>query len=68
MTQKRKTARDFGDNPNIRRKHGEATRINLKEPWERQYRGIKKSETFVDAHVRVVNGKRTKVKGHLRKF
>ena len=65
---KRKTAKDFGDNPHIRRKYGEATRINLAEPWERSYRGIKKESTFVDAHTRVTNGKQTKVKGHLRKF
>jgi len=68
MTQKRKTAKDYGDNPKIRRKYGEAKHYDAREPWERQYRGIKKSETFVDAHVRVVKGKRTKVKGHLRKF
>jgi len=65
---KRKTAKDFGDNPKIRRKYGEAKRINLKEPWERQYRGIKKKSSYVDAHMRIVKGKKVKVKGHLRKF
>ena len=65
---KRKTAKDYGDNPKIRRKYGEATHYDAREPWERSYRGIKKESTFVDAHTRVTNGKRTKVKGHLRKF
>lgn len=68
MATKRKKAKDYGDNPDIRRKWGEAKRYNPNEPWERQYRGIKKESSYVDAHVRVVNGKRTKVKGHLRKF
>ena len=51
---KRKTANDFGDNPKIRGKYGEAKRINLKEPWERHYRGIKKASTFVDSHFRAI--------------
>ena len=39
---KRKTgALKYGDNPKIRRKYGEAKRINVREPWERRYAGIK---------------------------
>lgn len=39
---KRTRARDFGDNPRIRRKYGEKARINLVEPWERRYAKIKR--------------------------
>lgn len=68
MVKRRKTAKDFGDDPKIRRKYGEAKRINLREPWERHYRGIKKESTSVDSHFRVVKGKRVKVKRHMRHF
>lgn len=40
--EKRVRARDFGDNLKIRKKYGEASRINVKEPWERRYWGIRK--------------------------
>lgn len=39
---KKKKAKDFGDNPKVRRRYGEARRINLREPWELRYAGIKK--------------------------
>jgi len=66
MTKRRKTAKDFGDNPKIRRKYGEAKRINLSEPWERQYWHVKKEVAHVDSYFRTVNGKRVKVKRHVR--
>ncbi|RLI28415.1 hypothetical protein DRO58_02215 [Candidatus Bathyarchaeota archaeon] len=39
---KRLRARDFGDNPKIRRRHGEAEKVNLEEPWERYYQRQKR--------------------------
>ncbi|RLI23370.1 hypothetical protein DRO57_08830 [Candidatus Bathyarchaeota archaeon] len=39
---KRLRARDFGDNPKIRRSHGEAEKVNLEEPWERYYQRQKR--------------------------
>ena len=30
-------ARDFGDNPRIRRRYGEAEKVNVREPWEVRY-------------------------------
>lgn len=39
---RRLRARDFGDNPRIRRKYGEYKTINIQEPWERYYWQIKK--------------------------
>ncbi len=33
----RKHASDFGDNPHIRKSHGEAKNVNVKEPWEVAY-------------------------------
>jgi len=30
-------ARDFGDNPHIRRRFGEFEKVNEKEPWEVKY-------------------------------
>ncbi|MEM5853882.1 MAG: hypothetical protein QW228_05935 [Candidatus Aenigmatarchaeota archaeon] len=52
MVKKRKRrlrARDFGDNPKIRRRYGEASQINLLEPWERYYWKIKKFKKLVSA-------------------
>jgi len=43
---KRKTARDFGDNPHIRRRYGEAKQSHKQEPWEVQYRKSKGKMTF----------------------
>jgi len=34
-------AADYGDNPHIRRKHGEASKIS-KQPWEQAYQRLKK--------------------------
>ena len=31
-------AKDFGDNPNVRRSHGEHKRFDPREPWEVDYR------------------------------
>jgi len=33
----RKTARDFGDDPRIRQKYGEAAKTHSEEPWELRY-------------------------------
>ncbi len=30
-------ARDFGDNPHIRRRYGEAEKVSEREPWEVRY-------------------------------
>jgi len=30
-------ARDFGDNPRIRRRYGEAEKVSEREPWEVRY-------------------------------
>ena len=65
---KPKRARDFGDDPKIRRSHGEGdfTPFDIREPWERRYRGIGKAKATVKAHTRKVNGKTIRVKGHVR--
>jgi len=34
---RRLKAADFGDDPSIRRKYGEAANVNLSEPWEVEY-------------------------------
>lgn len=34
--------RDYGDNPHIRKKHGEASKTHSQEPWERRYKRKKK--------------------------
>lgn len=34
FAKKRKTARDFGDNPNIRHSHSEHKQKSKQEPWE----------------------------------
>jgi len=34
---RRKTAKDFGDDPKIRRKYGEAAKTHAEEPWETRY-------------------------------
>lgn len=67
---KRRTkARDFGDNPHVRRSHGEAEQINPREPWERQYAGIKKASGMVRAHYRKKQGGgRTLVRRHIRHY
>ena len=41
---RRKTAKDFGDNPKIRRSHGEYKRYAKQQPWERRYRQQKKKK------------------------
>ena len=30
-------ARDFGDDPRIRRRYGEAEKVSMREPWEVRY-------------------------------
>ena len=66
---KRRTkARHFGDDPKIRHSRGEHTSFNINQPWERHYRGVKKSRTRVRAHYRMVKGRRVRIKGHIRKF
>lgn len=67
---RRTKARHFGDNPKVRRGYREAKRINMSEPWERRYAGIKKARTMVSGHLRKVPGssRRVRVRGHLRKL
>ena len=38
---KRRRAKDYGDNPRIRRKYGEADRVS-DQPWEQAYQRRKK--------------------------
>jgi len=45
---KRTRAADFGDNSDIRKKYGEATKTNLAEPWEREYSEKKDEDTGED--------------------
>jgi hypothetical protein len=70
MMRRRKRARDYGDNPRIRHSHREHKRINLRQSWERQYAGIKKTQTRVSPHLRRVpnSPRRVRVRGHLRKL
>jgi hypothetical protein len=35
-------AKDFGDNPKIRRRYGEAEKVHMGEPWEVKYAKRKK--------------------------
>ncbi|MCS7135314.1 MAG: hypothetical protein NZ893_02650 [Candidatus Aenigmarchaeota archaeon] len=49
MKKRRLRARDFGDNPRIRRRYGERSKIHLMEPWERYYWKIKKLKKIVNA-------------------
>lgn len=42
--QRQKRARDFGDDPNIRHSHGEHTKHNPNEPWERRYQKKKRQK------------------------
>lgn len=39
-----KRARDYGDNPNIRRSHGEHTSTHKEQPWEVRYRRQKRKK------------------------
>jgi len=73
MKKKRTTARDFGDNPNVRRQHGEANRINPAEPWERRYAKKYKRIIKVPGHRRHKPGiskgpKTVRVKGFTRRW
>jgi hypothetical protein len=70
MKRKRMKARDYGDNPKVRHSHREHERIDVREPWERQYAGIKKKSTRVSPHYRKVKGRKTRVrvKSHVRRF
>lgn len=68
---KRRTrARHFGDDPRVRRSHGEHKRINPKQRWERQYAGIRKKSARVSPHLRRVphSTRRIRVRGHVRKL
>jgi len=44
MGKKRKRAWDYGDNPHIRRKHGEASQTHSQEPWEQAYKRKKRKK------------------------
>lgn len=65
---KRTRARHFGDNPNIRRKYGEANRINPAEPWERRYAKKYRRLIKVPSHTRKIGRKKVKVKGYHRLY
>lgn len=67
---RRTKARHFGDNPKIRKSYREGKRINMAQPWERRYAGIKKARCRVSGHMRQVPGssRRVKVRGHIRKL
>jgi len=64
---RRKKARDFGDNPKVRRGR-DAKNFDFREYWERHYRGVRKKTTYVRPHYRTIHGKRVRVKGHIRRL
>lgn len=63
MKKSRRSAFDFGDNPAIKVRFGEATGYNKAEPWERAYRRQK-----VRRHLRRgKNGRFVKVRTYRRR-
>jgi hypothetical protein len=61
---KRTRARHFGDNPRIRHSHREHISFNIQEPWERYYRGVKKSTTVRRHHRKGTRGVRSHIRRH----
>jgi hypothetical protein len=65
---RRTRARHFGDNPRVRHSFREHQNINLDEPWERRYAGIKKTSSRVRGYVKTVKRRRVRVRGHVRRY
>jgi len=59
---RRMKAEDFGDDPNIRRKYGEAEQINVAEPWETRYAEQQLEVKYEDELWRVVKTKGEKAR------